>query len=295
MKFQSSVISFPDRGHWGKSKYRGNCSGHVVKGFFDTYHTRKGGLACDPSIGGGTSVDVAREMGLRFTGTDLHQGFNLLLDDFKQFLGEEAHTCFWHPAYLDMISYSGNMWGNEPHKWDMSRMQMNEFVEALELAVMNIHDAMEKGGRYGILMGNLRRAGEYYNLSSLVERVAPGKLVDEIIKVQHNCVSDSRQYAGNVVRVQHEKLLVFKKDKEALFFLAKVENRAAAMTGITWRAAVRRVLQGGKTMHLKEIEELIQPFAKTRNNNNVDAKIRQVVQNEKYFERVAPGTYRLAA
>ena len=72
MKFSSSVLSFPDRGHWGQSKYRGNCSGHVIKGFWETYHKRKGGLACDPSIGGGTSVDVAREMGLRFIGTDLH-------------------------------------------------------------------------------------------------------------------------------------------------------------------------------------------------------------------------------
>ncbi len=294
MKFSNSVISFPDRGPWGKSNYRGNCSGHVIKGFFETYHKRKGGLACDPSIGGGTSVDVAKELGLRFSGTDLHQGFNLLTDDFKQFLGEEAHSAFWHPAYHDMISYSGNMWG-EPNKWDMSRMSMVEFVESLELAIMNIHDAMEKGGHYGILMGNLRRAGEYYNLSSLVERVAPGKLVDEVIKIQHNCQSDSRSYAGNIVKIAHEKLLIFKKDKESLFFLATVHNRANAMVGITWRAAVRRVLQGGKTMHLKEIEELIEPFAKTRNNNNVDAKIRQIVQDERYFERVAPGTYKLAA
>lgn len=294
MKFANSVISFPDRGHWGKSKYRGNCSGHVIQGFFDTYHKRKNGLACDPSIGGGTSVDVASEMGLRFKGTDLHQGFNLLVDDFKEYLGEEAHSAFWHPPYADMLAYSGSMWG-EPNKWDMSRMSMPDFVEALELAVMNIHDAVEKGGHYGILMGNLRRAGEYYNLSSLVERIAPGKLVDEIIKVQHNCQSDNRQYTGNLVKVAHEKLLVFKSDKSSLFFLAKIENRAAAMTGITWRAAIRRVLQGGKTMHLKEIEALVTPYAKTRNNSNVDAKVRQVLQDDRYFERTAPGTYKLAA
>ncbi|MDG1580900.1 DNA adenine modification methylase [Pseudomonas sp. GOM6] len=294
MKFSSSVLSFPDRGHWGQSKYRGNCSGHVIKGFWETYHKRKGGLACDPSIGGGTSVDVAREMGLRFIGTDLHQGFNLLLDDFKSHLGEEAHTCFWHPAYADMIQYSGNMWG-EPNKWDMSRMAMGEFTEALELAIMNIHDAVEKGGHYGILMGNLRRNGEYYNLSSLVERVSPGKLVDEIIKVQHNCVSDSRQYAGNIVRIAHEKLIILRKDKDSLFFLGTVEKRAAAMTGITWRAAIRRVLQGGKVMHIKEIEALVEPYARTTRNNNVDAKVRQVVQDARYFERVSPGTYRLAA
>lgn len=294
MKFQNSVISFPDRGHWGDNKYRGNCSGHVIKGFFETYHKRKGGLACDPSIGGGTTVDVAAEMGLNFKGTDLHQGFNLLVDDFSQFLGEEAHSCFWHPAYASMITYSGNMWGEES-KWDMSRMNMPDFVEALELAIMNIHDAMEKGGHYGILMGNLRRKGEYYNLSSLVERVAPGKLVDEIIKTQHNCVSDSRQYAGSIVRISHEKLLVFKKDKDSLFFLSTVENRAAAMVGITWRAAIRRILQGGKNLHLKEINQKVADFARTRANSNWEAKVRQVLQDERFFERTAPGTYKLAA
>lgn len=294
MKFSNSVVSYPDRGHWGNSKYRGNCSGHVVKGFFDTYHTRKGGLAADPSIGGGTSVDVANEMGLRFKGTDLHQGFNLLIDDFGQFLGEQAHSVIYHPPYAGMIFYSGSMWGEE-NKWDMSRMNMRDFTEALELAVLNIHDSVEKGGHYGILMGNLRRAGVYYNLSSLVERVAPGTLVDEIIKVQHNCQSDSRQYAGNIVRIAHEKLIVLKKKKDALYFLNTVEVRAEAMVGITWRAAVRRVLQGGKVLHLKEIEELIQPYAKTTNNNNVDAKVRQIVQCEKYFERVSPGRYKLAA
>ncbi len=128
--------------------------------------------------------------GIRFKGTDLHQGFNILLDDFRTFLEEEAHLVWWHLPYWDMIRYSGYQW-SQPDKWDMSHMSLPEFVEVLELAVVNIHDACEKGGHCGILMGNLRRNGEYFNLPSLVERIAPGKLVDEGIKIQHNCVSDS--------------------------------------------------------------------------------------------------------
>lgn len=295
MKFNNSVVSYPSRGHFGDAKYRGNCTGLIVRDFWGTYHSKKGGLACDPSIGGGTSVDVAKEMDLRFKGTDLHQGFNLLLDDFSSFLREEAHTCWWHPPYADMVQYSNNMWGDEPHKWDMSRMNMVDFTEALELAIMNIHGAVEKGGHYGILMGNLRRNGEYYNLASLVERVSPGRLTDEIVKIQHNCVSDSRQYRGNIVRIAHERLLVFKKTSHELFFLATVEMRAAAMRGITWRAAIRKLLLGGKTMHLSEIYKAIEPFARTRDNSNYDAKCRQILQDPRYFERVSPGTYRLAA
>ncbi|WP_273808460.1 MULTISPECIES: hypothetical protein [unclassified Pseudomonas] len=71
MKFPNSILSFPDRGPWGNSRYRGNCSGHVIQGFSAIYHRRKDGLAFDPRVGGGTSVEVAQEMGLRFKGTDL--------------------------------------------------------------------------------------------------------------------------------------------------------------------------------------------------------------------------------
>lgn len=291
---KSSVVSYPDRGAWGNSRYRGNCTGHIIKDFFESFVKRQNGLVVDPSIGGGTSADVARDLNLRFVGTDLHQGFNLLVDDLAEHLGEQAHVAWWHPPYAGMLQYSGVEWG-EPNKWDMSRMSMADFVEALELAVMNIHDAVENGGVYGILMGNMRRAGEYYNLSSLVERVAPGKLVDEIIKVQHNCVSDSRTYRGNVVRIAHEKLLVFRKLQASLFLLGSMQRKAEAMTGITWRAAVRRVLQGGRVLHLKDINAQLEPYADTRSNKHWQAKVRQVLQDEKFFDRVAPGTYRLAA
>jgi len=145
------------------------------------------------------------------------------------------------------------------------------------------------------LMGNMRRKGEYYNLSSLVERVAPGKLIDEIIKVQHNCVSDTRSYKGGFVRIGHEKLAIFQKKQSALLIIGAMDRRAAAMTGITWRAAVRRVLQGSKTLHLKEINAALEPYAQTRQNNHWEAKVRQVLQDERYFDRVEPGVYRLAA
>ncbi len=293
--FKNSICSYPDRGPYGKSSYRGNCTGHIVKDFIESYLKRTDGLVADPSIGGGTSVDVAKELGVRFKGTDLHQGFNLLRDDFRDFLQEDAHLVWWHPPYANMIEYSGNQWGT-PNKWDMSRMDIPEFVEALELAIMNIHDACEPGGHYGILMGNLRRKGAYYNLSSLVERVAPGRLVDELIKVQHNCVSDSRSYSSPVIRIAHEKLLVFRRHKTdgSLFFLATMHKRAVSMVQTTWRAAIRRVLQG-KTLSLDVIYREIEPYAQQRTNNHWQAKVRQVLQDDRYFNRIKPGVYRLAA
>lgn len=253
--FKSSVCSYENRGPYGNNKYRGNCSGFIVKDFIESYMRKPNGLVADPSVGGGSSIDVANELGVRFKGTDLHQGFNLLRDDFLSFLGEPAHLIWWHPPYWDMIQYSGKQWG-EPNKWDMSRMNLPEFVEALELAVMNIHDACERGGHYGILMGNLRRDGDYFNLSSLVERIAPGKLV----------------------RIAHEKLLVFRRNDVAssLCLLAAVHRRATNMVSTTWKAAIRRTLQG-KTLKLEQIYKEIEPYAKHRENNPKASLLKRIV------------------
>ena len=43
--FAGSVVSYPDRGHWGKSSYRGNCTGRIIKDFLESYMKRKDGLA----------------------------------------------------------------------------------------------------------------------------------------------------------------------------------------------------------------------------------------------------------
>lgn len=295
MGFQDSVCSYPQRGNHGNNKYRGNCTGLIVKDFAESY-LKQGGLFADPSIGGGTSPDVARELGLNFFGTDLHQGFNLLTDDLATHMGQQANAIFWHPPYWDMITYSGNMWGEEKNPWDLSTMSLDDFNEAMVLAMMNIHDATESGGHYGILMGNLRRKGQYYNLSSMVERIAAAPLVDEIIKVQHNTTSGNRSYNGKLVRIAHEKLMVFKKKAQAaLYFLSKTMARHEKAGALTWKASVRRVLQqAGREMKLAEIYEAIAPYAKQRENEHWKAKVRQVLQDERYFNRQEVGVYLLA-
>ena len=165
------------------------------------------------------------------------------------------------------------------------------------MRVNNIHDATEQGGHYGILMGNLRKDGHYYNLISMFERIAAGSFVDEIIKIQHNCVSDGRQYSGKLVLINHEKLLVFKKEVQtALYFLAKAMNRTKVVAGITWKAVVRRVLQatGGQSMSLASIYAAIEPYAAEKSENkHWQEKVRQVLQDKRFFKRVEIGVYTL--
>ncbi|EBD5249272.1 DNA adenine modification methylase, partial [Salmonella enterica subsp. enterica serovar Agona] len=61
--FKSSVCSYENRGPYGNNKYRGNCSGFIVKDFIESYMRKPNGLVADPSVGGGSSIDVANELG----------------------------------------------------------------------------------------------------------------------------------------------------------------------------------------------------------------------------------------
>jgi len=206
-----SVVSYPNRGNFGDSRYRGNCTGHIIVDLIETY-LPAGGLFVDPAIGGGTSKIELR--------------------------------CIFHAPYGSMIKYSGNIWGS-PHEHDLSRMSDEQFTAALQVCLFNISDSVKPGGHYAVLMGNQRKNGRYINWSSLVEKLAPDPLVDEVIKIQHNCVSDSTQYQGRLVRIAHEKLLVFKKQSESdvLSWLHNDHEQQAKSVSEALSRAIRRILQ----------------------------------------------------
>lgn len=101
-----SILSYPQRGQWGKSSWRGNCSGHVYKELFERLRPK---VFVDPMVGSGTSVEVAREMGIEGHGLDLHAGFNAISDSILLAVGKPADLCLSHPPYGGMIVYSGNL------------------------------------------------------------------------------------------------------------------------------------------------------------------------------------------
>lgn len=292
MAFGNSVVSYPVRGEFGDNKYSGNCSGHLIRDFLESYHPSKKSLFADPSIGGGTTRDVATALGVRFKGSDLRDGFNLIRDSLSEFLGEKADSIFWHPPYWDMINYSGNQWGDEAHPYDLSRMKLEDFCNALQLSLLNIHEATAVGGHYGILMGNLRRDGTYFNLSSLVERVAPGVLVDEIIKIQHNCLSGSKKYRGKVIRIEHEKLLVFRRteSRAALEMTNIVYRRGLAQENAVWINAINFVLLSvTKPMSADEVINAIKTVIKPENEFWGDFVREQLKMNELFVEQNCGG------
>lgn len=103
-----SVLSYPARGRWGNSSYRGNCSGYVILDLLKFYRPK---TFLEVFAGGGTGYEVAKELG--YTNSihlDLHPrwgGWNALKDEVPV----STDFIFSHPPYFDMVVYSGQVWG----------------------------------------------------------------------------------------------------------------------------------------------------------------------------------------
>lgn len=291
----SSLMSFPNRGPWGNRNYRGNGSGFVQKGLIEHFRPD---YFVDPAEGSGTSRDVARDLGVRYTGLDLHSGFNLLRDNLRKRIERPADLIFFHPPYGEMIKYSGNMWG-EAHPDDLSRVgNGDEFCAKMEIALKNIHDALEKGGYYAVLIGDMRKDGEYISWQSDIIGLKIGKLKGICIKSQHNCVSDKRNYSGNFIPINHEYLMIFARENVLVSmgeFLLEKGARIAKRHAGTWKEIIARVFHesSGELTIDQTVKAVLERIDSTE-NKHVEAKVRQILQSPA-FQKLAPGRYALAA
>jgi len=207
----NSVLSYPTRGPYGQSSYRGNCSGYLIRDILNFYKPHNF-LEC--FAGSGTGFDVAKEMG--YTNSihlDLNNrfgNFNLLTDE----LPKGADLVFSHPPYWDIIQYSGKnkVWGDKPHQDNLSYVHdYNEFIQKLNFINKNIFQSMNLGGRHAILLGDVRKRGIYYSI--IKDMKWYGELEAHLIKVQHNTRSQNKRYANyNFIPIAHEHLLVFRKN-----------------------------------------------------------------------------------
>ena len=85
-----SVVSYPDRGPWGDSRYRGNCTGHIIKDLILRFKCRS---VFDPAEGSGTVRDVVAGINkylhknIYYEGKDLKDGWDILASPLpeKQF------------------------------------------------------------------------------------------------------------------------------------------------------------------------------------------------------------------
>ncbi|MDP2000127.1 MAG: hypothetical protein Q8K22_11120 [Rhodoferax sp.] len=293
-----SILSYPDRGPWGKSSWRGNCSGYIYKDLFERLKPK---TFVDPMVGSGTSVEVAQEMGIESYGLDLHQGFNILRHSILERVGKPVDMVLSHPPYGGMIVYSGEVWGDTAHPDDLSRCVDDEdFHTKLQLALMNQREATRPGGYYGTIIGDLRKDGRYcsYQAEALA-RMPSSELVAVLIKAQHNTLSERKSYGRMALPfINHEFVLLWERKNMAMFsFLKTVANQAQARLTGTWRNVVKQCLMGlGGTANLARLySEVESKCDKAAANPHWKEKVRQVLNTQPaHFKPVERGVWTLA-
>ena len=204
-----SVVSYPDRGPWGDSKYRGNCSGHLIKDLVLRFRCRS---VFDPSEGGGTARDVIDGINrylkkeIQYMGKDLKEGWDILESPLPAI---QFDFVWYHPPYWDIIRYSDN-------PKDLSNCpSLHDFEDKLKRSVERLSKAVRPGGIMAILIGDKRKSGNYYALfRSLLFNKQIGQLKAIIIKIQHNTLSNGIQYVSRnpfFIPIKHEYCLIFQR------------------------------------------------------------------------------------
>ena len=310
----STICSYPDRGKWGNNKYRGNCSGKLIKDIVETpcYHIldKNGkpiqGLS-DYMVGGGTTEDVCKEEGVPGTYLDLNRGFDMMTMEIP----ERPDNIFWHPPYGQMIVYSDKMYkaediiakyGFDPRVNDLSRAKdWQDFVDKMNYCLLKQFTALKKGGRMFVLMGDWKQKGRLYSM--LCDIVKLGTLEQIVIKAEHNCWSDNNTYSSmNFVPIQHEYLMVLRKDSAMLIPASVAKNSVFSILEAktsTWKDILQAVLEeAGRPLSRRELYAAVKESAraKTGDNNNIEAKIRQTLGRfPRVFRAISEDHYSLVA
>jgi len=202
----TSVVSYPHRCQlWGRSGFRGNCDGRLIRDLVLRYKARK---VADPMEGSGTSRDVVAGLNkykrarISYWGGDLRSGFDLTEQD----LPGRFDFVWIHPPYWNIVQYRSGA-------SDLSDCESyQQFREMLMVCLRRCHEALEIGGRLAVLIGDVRRHGRYTPIVKDVLNLPYGEIRSVIIKVQHNCTSDRKRYGKmEDVPIRHEYCVVFKK------------------------------------------------------------------------------------
>lgn len=282
----SSIIEHFTRGDYGNSSYRGNCSGLLIKDLYQYFDPQK---VLDPMCGSNTSGEVAKDLGINQISLDLNPkfgGFNILKDAFDQ----SFDLIFCHFPYFvfkgsKMPVYSGVMWGN-PNPYDLSRINDEyKFTTAINLAQAKMYQALRKGGRMIMLIGDSRFRGRYYSMFKSMNFY--GDIENILIKRQYNCVSNNIAYSNKFLPIEHEYVVVLRKNDEYIVHCIHVTTQIKNIMeckGITWRSLIQSILEhfGGKASRGQIYGEL-KNHPKAKNNNFLKEKIRQVTNNYKDF------------
>ena len=292
----TTLISVPDRGRFGNAKYRGNYAGEVLAKlvrFLQANGIQKPYIY-DPMVGGGTSRDVAAALQLPHIVDDIHNGFDVVNDDFHD---TGFDLTMLHFPYWKMIDYAADL-PRELQGKDMSRMEWREFIEA----VSHVNYKAAAHSRYvAVLVGDMSVKG---GIKSIQREMAwPGQPVRHIIKVQHNAMSYRKQYTGKFIPIVTEHLLLFRTDYRPggeMWILVPAQYKKIDIDEyVTWKTAVKNVIkQMGEITPAGVFEGIKKQFpVKLQKTNTPEATIRRTLQEleaDGTIRRTVRGIYKVA-
>lgn len=283
----STISSHFVRGPYGDNKYRGNCTGLIIKELLQYFKPK---FVADPMIGSGTSLEVCKELGIPHWGSDLRYGYDALTDEMPcrpDFIW--AHPPYYVPSGSYMPKYSGVQWGKEAHPSDGSHLtDFDAFMKWFNTLQARLYENLPKGGRLAFLMGDTRYKGKYY--SPVKEMDIYGELEYIIVKEQHQCISDQIKYSGNFIATAHEWLVIIKKNDIFVIPCTLTKHCVTSFkesTKINWKNLIAKYVEfySGK-ININELERLLEKHPKGKNNSNIRAKIRQQINtNPQIFSR----------
>jgi hypothetical protein len=212
-KLTHSVVSYPDRGPYGKSSFRGNTTGYLVRDLIETYNAT---AVLDPMAGSDTTGDVCRELDIPYFGYDLADGYDILRrrsqaairKDIREDVGDQGiDFTFLHPPYWNMIEYS-----SDPK--DFSNGSYATYIRRMHDAVRFLSSVMSPSGIMAIQLADLRRHSRTWFLAddTSSNMFLHGTLMIKdfrYIKVQHKTTTGG--VSDYPVKFAHEYVTILRK------------------------------------------------------------------------------------
>lgn len=206
-----SVMSYPERGPYGKSAFRGNTSGYVIRDLIATYNATR---VLDPMAGSGTAADVCKELDIPCHSYDLADGDDILNLRTQHKIRAEATGAdfvFLHPPYWNMIPYSDN-----PR--DFSNGTYGMYLQRMKEAIKFLSSVMAPGGVLALQLADLRRQHRTWFLAddtSTKDFLRGTKLAKEFrfLKIQHHTVTSG--VSDYPVKFAHEYITILRKRRVA--------------------------------------------------------------------------------
>jgi hypothetical protein len=204
----TSIHATPGRGPYGDARYRGNCSGLLIRDLLRFYQPRR---VLDPMEGSGTCGDVCRGLGIAYEGRDLKTGFDATVS--QMFAGLGAFDFIWlHPPYWQMVRYNP-----ENPRCLASSPTLETFLERLRQVLRNCASVLAPQGKLALLIGDGKHDGRYLGLPFQVMNVAAVEgywlAAPEIIRFSYGTTSAKRHYSGVFIPRVHDVCLVLEQDR----------------------------------------------------------------------------------